>query len=1171
MSTIVTRGGKGSRLTHTELDNNFTSLNDDKIESTLAANIDADSTYKIVNMVDPTSAQDAATKAYVDSEISTSVSSSSSSVVLEVRNASGVTISKGQPVYIAGHSGSKILIAQADADDATKMPAIGLMSASTTNNTDGTVVSFGIFSGVNTSGYTVGDTLYVGTTPGTLSNSPPTGETALIQNIGKVGRVDSSVGEIVVSGPGRSNATPNLDDDQFFLGNGSNQAVATDFSDAVGSTTATLTNKSGNISQWTNDSGYLTSTLTGALDVDGNNIQNSSGTHVNINDGLSVEGSVRFSDSTGSYYVGLTASTTSHTSYDLVLPTATGTSGQALITDGSGNLSFSTISAGLGNIVEDTSPQLGGNLDVNTNKIVSTSNGNIDIEPNGTGNVFLGNLHFDADQTVGAGQDNYVLTYDDATGLISLEAATGAGALQNVVEDTTPQLGGTLDLNSQGINGTGNITNTGNTETTGNIRALGNNAYVEAAKIYGRDQDNFGLWIVPEGGASGTNSLRIHTDVNGFMQLYSPGTPLKLVTAGGTSPDDITIEAGGNINLDPGQDGGSGNIVLGGTFDVNNQTITDGSGTEIKFNDNLRLRGTSNIFFEEGTSGTGIKLQAPTGVTGTPTFTLPSADGTTGQVLQTNGSGVLSFVSAAGGLSNVVEDTTPQLGGDLDAQSTHKVINLVDPTSNQDAATKAYVDTNTIANVADDTTPQLGGNLDVNGNSLVSTSNGNITLTPNGTGDVVLGTMTFDADQTIGAGQDNYVLTYDNATGKISLEASAGGGGGGDVVDDTTPQLGGDLDINGFDIVSSVTNQPIKISPSGTGKIQLDSPVIQTNLTDTVGIGDKTIIGSPTFQQYAYANTAWVTGNINYVNAREMDVTAGGTNGGRLYLQNQMIDVGLTSGTNITGSNARMRLNHNQTTVDLNGGTYEGTSMGRGILAHTYNSALFNDSTTNATAGRYVNIENVMFPAVNRDFDTGAQVASGHGDLSIANMYCMNAGIDSGSRTGDGVVYVTSDSAVYRTDSAHRDQNAGITWNSGALAYNIKNDKTDLAEKLGSVKHYSELAYEATHSASGTFTVDYDNGNSQIITLSDNITSFTMSNFPGDNQWSGTPMIGALTLYLKQDGTGGRTVSFTAGASETFKIANGITTVDSGANNYTVVHVQHVDGTYLWTISGNYT
>jgi hypothetical protein len=43
-----------------------------------------------------------------------------------------------------------------------------------------------------------------------------------------------------------------------------------------------------------------------------------------------------------------------------------------------------------------------------------------------------------------------------------------------------------------------------------------------------------------------------------------------------------------------------------------------------------------------------------------------------------------------------------------------------------------------ISNVADDTTPQLGGDLDVNGNDIVSVSNGNINLLPNGTGKVII-------------------------------------------------------------------------------------------------------------------------------------------------------------------------------------------------------------------------------------------------------------------------------------------------------------------------------------------------------------------------------------------------------------------------------------------------
>ena len=70
-------------------------------------------------------------------------------------------------------------------------------------------------------------------------------------------------------------------------------------------------------------------------------------------------------------------------------------------------------------------------------------------------------------------------------------------------------------------------------------------------------------------------------------------------------------------------------------------------------------------------------------------------------------------------------------------------------------------------------------NLKLDANTISSTNtDGNITLDPNGTGNVSIGNFSFDADQTVGASQDNYVLTYDDATGLISLEASAGGGGG---------------------------------------------------------------------------------------------------------------------------------------------------------------------------------------------------------------------------------------------------------------------------------------------------------------------------------------------------------------------------------------------------------
>ena len=47
------------------------------------------------------------------------------------------------------------------------------------------------------------------------------------------------------------------------------------------------------------------------------------------------------------------------------------------------------IALGLTSIVEDTTPQLGGDLDMNGNDIVTTSNANIDLNPNGSGVVNL--------------------------------------------------------------------------------------------------------------------------------------------------------------------------------------------------------------------------------------------------------------------------------------------------------------------------------------------------------------------------------------------------------------------------------------------------------------------------------------------------------------------------------------------------------------------------------------------------------------------------------------------------------------------------------------------------------------------------------------------------------------------------------------------------------------
>jgi hypothetical protein len=65
----------------------------------------------------------------------------------------------------------------------------------------------------------------------------------------------------------------------------------------------------------------------------------------------------------------------------------------------------------------------------------------------------------------------------------------------------------------------------------------------------------------------------------------------------------------------------------------------------------------------------------------------------------------------------------------------------------------------------------------------------------------------------------------------------AGGSALNNVVEDTTPQLGGNLDINGFDITSTRSNENINITPNGTGSVVMSKVDINGGTIDGVDIG----------------------------------------------------------------------------------------------------------------------------------------------------------------------------------------------------------------------------------------------------------------------------------------------------------------------------------------------
>ena len=127
------------------------------------------------------------------------VAGQAGTLVREVKNMTGATLTKGTVVYISGANGNKPLVSKALATtDLLSSRTFGLLQSDILNNGLGYCVIIGDLTGFNTSSFTEGDQLYLsGVTAGAVTNTKPVAPIHLVY-VGKVTRSHPTQGQIEV-------------------------------------------------------------------------------------------------------------------------------------------------------------------------------------------------------------------------------------------------------------------------------------------------------------------------------------------------------------------------------------------------------------------------------------------------------------------------------------------------------------------------------------------------------------------------------------------------------------------------------------------------------------------------------------------------------------------------------------------------------------------------------------------------------------------------------------------------------------------------------------------------------------------------------------------------------------------------------------------------------------
>jgi len=368
---------------------------------------------------------------------------------------------------------------------------------------------------------------------------------------------------------------------------------------------------------------------------------------------------------------------------------------------------------GITAVVDDTSPELGGDLDVLTQSIVSSSNRDITLAPNGTGQLAI------TGGTTNASPVN--ITYNDDGALvgpkINLTRVSASPADNDII--------GGIEFRGKD--------SAGNTDTYSSITGM-----------IGRPNST------SERGVINFNVLNNGADET-VMSISRKG---------------LFLNASNDIYFD------------GSTDDAFNTQL---SATDPNQNRLIRLPNQDGTLLVDDSDSGLLKLQkADDGAGEGPTIRLERT----------------SASPAASDLLGSIQFQGNDSAGNLDTYAT--IRGEIERTNS--GSERGRIDFNVIANGSDETIATL------NRNGLFFGAGNKVAL---GGDSANFYTSIYPVDPTA-----DRTITLPDASGTVML----------DVVDDTTPQLGGNLDVNGKKI-TSVSNGDIELEPNGSGKIILDGAI----------------------------------------------------------------------------------------------------------------------------------------------------------------------------------------------------------------------------------------------------------------------------------------------------------------------------------------------------------